>query len=183
MTNQLEAFDLHPYKSKFGTKVIKSRIKETGKQIEKLEQEAKRLVTTEHKDLVKNIAGIAGVGESTAIVITAVTGGFVNFENAKQLSSYFGCCPRITESGTSVRSRGAISKIGHAGIRTRLYMCSLSAIRYNIPCKKLYERLLEKVKAKKIALMAVINKLIRQILAIAISGETFSNSWEKRLVF
>jgi hypothetical protein len=61
-------------------------------------------------------------------------------------------------------------------------MCSLSATRYNLSCKELYKRLLKKGKAKNVALLAVANKLIRQIFAIAVSGEIFDNSYEKKLV-
>ena len=179
LQNQLEAFDLHPYKSKDAVETLESRIKSTVKEINRLTALAEKFVTSEHKQLVKNIAGISGVSDSTSVMLTVATKAFENFDTAKQLSSYFGCCPRITESGTSVRSRGAISKIGLAEIRTRLYMCSLSAIRHNLPCKELYKRLLEKGKPKKVALMAVVNKLIRQIFAIAKSGETFSNTLEK----
>ncbi|MEM7828440.1 MAG: hypothetical protein QW561_03790, partial [Candidatus Aenigmatarchaeota archaeon] len=45
-------------------------------------------------------------------------------------------------------------------------LCAWSASRFNEDCKKLYERLLMKVKSKKIAMVAVANKLIRQAFGV-----------------
>jgi transposase len=72
---------------------------------------------------------------------------------------------------TYFRTRQAkITKMGAGGIRAILYLCSWSAIKYNKACKELYERLLEKGKPKMVALIAVVNKLIRQAFAIATKG-------------
>ncbi len=48
-----------------------------------------------------------------------------------------------------------------------LYMCSMSAIRYNKSCKEKYDRLKENGKKGKLALIAVSNKLLRQAFAVA----------------
>ena len=42
------------------------------------------------------------------------------------------------------------------------YMCSLTAIKRNVACKNMYDRLSSKGKPKKVILVAVMNKLIRQ---------------------
>ena len=49
-------------------------------------------------------------------------------------------------------------------------MCSLAAIEKNKACKEIYERIVAKGKSKKLALIAVANKLLKQSLAIAKSG-------------
>ena len=54
-----------------------------------------------------------------------------------------------------------------------LYVCSWSAKKYNIACKELYDRLVEKGKAKKIALIAVANKLLKQAFALASKNEYY----------
>ena len=60
--------------------------------------------------------------------------------------------------------------MGNPAMRKALYMCSLQASRYNKSCKELYERLLAKGKPKKVALIAVANKLLKISSAIAKSG-------------
>ena len=55
-------------------------------------------------------------------------------------------------------------------MRKLLYLASLSASRFNRQCKLLYERLVSQGKPKKVALIAVANKLLKQIFAILRSG-------------
>jgi len=54
-----------------------------------------------------------------------------------------------------------------------MYLCGLSAIRANRYCKEFYERLLSKGKSKKLALVAVAYKLIRQAFGVLKSGIPF----------
>nr|WP_317043432.1 transposase [Nonlabens spongiae] len=47
----------------------------------------------------------------------------------------------IRESGSSVKGRPRISKMGNAKLRNLLFMCSFNACRFNTACRALYERL------------------------------------------
>lgn len=76
----------------------------------------------------------------------------------------------------SVKGKAKICKMGLESMRKRLYLCALSAKRYNKACRELYERLLEKGKPKKLALIAVANKLIKQAFAILKSGLTYDEN-------
>ena len=49
----------------------------------------------------------------TALFLIIVTDGFTKFETASQLCSYVGITPTIRESGSSVRGRARISKVGN----------------------------------------------------------------------
>ena len=53
-------------------------------------------------------------------------------------------------------------------------MCSFTARKRNKACHDLYIRLLNKGKSKKVALIAVANKLLKQSLAIAKAGSTYA---------
>ena len=70
----------------------------------------------------------------------------------------------------SYRGKSNISKKGNSYLRNLLYMSALTAARLNKQCKLLYERLLSKGKTKKEALIAVLNKLVRQIFAVVKHG-------------
>ncbi|MCX6145905.1 MAG: IS110 family transposase [Candidatus Kapabacteria bacterium] len=183
LINQLESIENHNFQNKILVKTLKNSIKNLEKEIEKLEKLAEDLIKVEHSKMLEDISSIKGIGTKTAALIIAKTNGFSNFEDSKKVSSFFGCCPRVHESGSSVKSKGMISKIGHSDIRTRLYMCSLSAIKHNKRCKDLYIRLISKGKAKKVAMLAVANKLISQIFAIAKSGEKYIDCYEKTLAY
>ena len=54
-----------------------------------------------------------------------------------------------------------------------LYVCSWSAKICNNACKEFYDRLIEKGKAKKVALIAVVNKLLKQAFALASKNEFY----------
>ena len=49
-------------------------------------------------------------------------------------------------------------------------MCSFTACLHNKSCSEIYQRVIAKGKSKKLALIAVANKLLKQSLAIAKSG-------------
>ena len=59
-------------------------------------------------------------------------------------------------------------------MRKKIYMCAISAIRTNAACKAFYERLREKGKAAKVALIAVACKLLRQAAAMIKADELFN---------
>lgn len=98
------------------------------------------------------------------------------FGNYRQVISYLGMCPRVYESGTSVHGKAKICKMGLGSIRKKLYMCALSARKCNPACKALYDRLVEKGKAAKLALIAVANKLLKQAFAILKNQTTFDKN-------
>ena len=52
-------------------------------------------------------------------------------------------------------------------IRKLLYMCSWTAKRYNKTCKEMYERLHAKGKPERVIKVAIANKLLKQIFAVA----------------
>jgi hypothetical protein len=49
-------------------------------------------------------------------------------------------------------------------------MCSFTACEHNKACREIHQRIVAKGKSKKLALIAVANKLLKQSLAIAKSG-------------
>ncbi|MCL6221014.1 IS110 family transposase [Zunongwangia pacifica] len=164
---QKEAFEAHQVQSKLLMKKIDQQIKGLEKQLKVIEKEMVRLVETYHQEQFKQLQSIPGIGAKTAMTLIVLSGGFTKFTSAKQLSSYVGISPRIFESGTSVKGKARICKMGMSRIRAMLYVCSWSAKKKNKACRELFERLVEKGKAKKLALIAVVNKLLKQAFAIA----------------
>jgi len=60
-------------------------------------------------------------------------------------------------------------------------MCSFNACKYNKACRNLYERIVAKGKSKKLALIAVSNKLLKQVFAIAKSGLPYDENFLPKL--
>ena len=63
----------------------------------------------------------------TSIMLVVLTGGFDRFTSAAELCSYAGLTPVIRQSGSSVKGRPRISKIGNQKLRNLLFMCSFNA--------------------------------------------------------
>jgi len=61
-------------------------------------------------------------------------------------------------------------------------MCSFNACKYNKAYRALYERIVAKGKRKKLALIAVCNKLLKQVFAIAKSGLIYDDTYRSVLV-
>lgn len=89
-------------------------------------------------------------------------------------------CPREFSSGTSVRGKARIKKMGGALIRGKLFMYSWSARRAKGACRVLYDRLVAKGKNGKLALITVCNKLLKQAYAIVTSGVPCQANFTKK---
>lgn len=161
---------------------IVSQIEIIGKSIDELQTELDNLVKEFDALMLSNISSIVGIGQRTASLLIIATEGFKNFDSAKQLSSYFGLAPTEHSSGTSINGTRKISKMGNPLVRKKLYMCSLQASRYNKTCIDLYQRLLAKGKPKKVALIAVANKLLKITFAIAKSGLPYDREYKSYMV-
>ncbi len=165
--NQLEAFTYSGIIDAQVNSSLKSLIKGLNQQQEKLELRLERLVNEHYQESYLRLTSIPGIGSKGAIMLIAITDNFRKFDNYKQLIAYVGFSPRIYQSGTSVKGKGHICKMGKAQIRRVLYMCSWSAKRYNKACVEMYDRLKAKGKPERVIKIAIANKLLKQAFAIA----------------
>jgi hypothetical protein len=61
------------------------------------------------------------------------------------------------------------------------FLAALNAKKTNAACKALYDRLVEKGKNKKLAIIAVCNKLLKQVFAVVKSGVLYQDDYFKKL--
>ena len=181
--NQLKAFEASGKLTSFIKRRLNKRIRNFEKERLEIEKEMEVLINSEHKDLMANLQSIPGVGVKTATFLIAITDGFKKFEHYKQLIAYVGFSPRIYESGTSVKGKGHICKMGKSQARKLLYMCTWQAKKCNDGCKKMYDRLNEKGKPERVIKIAIANKLLKQIFAIAKSGKKYDKNFISKPCF
>lgn len=110
------------------------------------------------------LVSIPGVGPLTAAVVLAELGDLSRFESARQAAAYAGLVPSHHESGSSVRRKPRLSKVGNGRLRRALYFPALSAMRHNAAVRVFAEHLLERGKAK----MAVVGASMRKLLHICL---------------
>lgn len=180
LKNMKHANSYLPHSSRQCERVVSKLIKQIDRSIKGLESNQAALIETSYRDTKELVMGICGLGPRTACALLAYVGDFSTFRNHKQLAAYMGLNPVPIESGT-MRARSHISKQGNAKLRTLFYLCALSARRHNKDCKKLYERLIAAGKLKKVALIAVANKLVRQVFAVVKSGVAFDNDYVEKM--
>ncbi len=180
LKNKLHGEDVLGSPSKVVVSSLKRSLKQLGKEMKTLEDRLLVLVKQEHQDLFTRLKTIPGIGPKIMLVV--LTGGFERFSSASELCSYAGLTPVIRQSGSSVKGRPRISKMGNQKLRNLLFMCSFTACKYNKACRDLYERIVAKGKSKKLALIAVCNKLLKQAFAIAKSGLIFDKEYKSTLV-
>lgn len=175
-SNKKEALQNDPKHSRIAMEEVNDMISLLKAKHSKLEDELDQLILDNYKIENQILRSIPGVGPKTAIILLAMTNGFKKFSNYKEFISYVGLSPRIYDSGT-IKGKARICKMGMGRARQVLYMAARAASKYNSACKDLYERLLAKGKAKKLALIAVANKLVKQVFALINKNEFYIENY------
>lgn len=132
---------------------LKEEIKVIEKELSRLSDEDGCL--KEKKEILKSIPGI---GESTAIVMLGLMRELGTLSR-NQACALAGLAPMNYESGR-MQGKRRIQK-GRHDLRSHLYMPMLGAVYHHNPVfKRFYERLIQSGKAMRVALVAVMRKLI-----------------------
>ena len=179
--NKLHGEETLGIPSKFVYNSLKRDLRHLDKEIMGLEARLLELVKQDQQHQLTLLKGIPGLGTKTALFLIVITDGFDKFETASQLCSYVGITPTIRQSGSSVRGKSRISKVGNQKLRNLLFLCAFSACKHNKACREIYERIVAKGKSKKLALIAVANKLLKQAFAIAKSGSPYDEKFVPKL--
>ena len=161
---------------------LRLHLKRIKVELKKLESNLEELLKEYAPEVLTNIRSIPGIGIKTAMLLMVTTNNFKDFTSAKQVTSYVGLAPVERSSGSSIRGRSYISKKGDPMLRHHLFMCSFTACQNNPQCKALYERIVAKGKSKKLALIAVCNKLIKQAYGVCKNDLVYDENYRRRKV-
>jgi transposase len=175
---------LHSVKDDYAAHVVNATILFFTDSITDIEEKIKchvqeKLELKKKIDLLKSIISI---GDRTAWQILAELKDIESEKiNAKAQVAHAGLAPKEYQSGSSVNGKPRICRTGNKKLRECLYMPAMTAIRHNKPMREFYERLVEKGKPKKVALIAVMRKLLVTAVGVLNNGVPFEVDWyEKR---
>ncbi len=129
--------------------------------------------TEDIKNKVTHMQTIPGIGKLTAVAILAEAPCLDNFTNARELAAYAGLTPKHKTSGTSVRGRSTISKMGSSTLRKALYFPAIVAKKHNPIFVKLNQKLASKGKPTKLILIAIMRKLLHIIFGVVKHNKPF----------
>ena len=131
ISNQQEAFICSGQMSDKVSAMLEKQLVYHEEQIKAIEGQMLEIGERHHSELLMNLRSIPSIGKRTALMLLIITDGFTKFENAKELVSYVGLCPRLFESGSSIKGKARICKMGMSKIRQLLYLCAMSTIKAN----------------------------------------------------
>jgi len=119
------------------------------------------------------LTSIPGIGEATAAKFLAEIVGVEHYRSARQVAAFAGLVPRHQESGSSVRGRPRLCKIGTARLRKAFYFPAIVATQHNPIVKAMSARMKERGKCPMVIIGAAMRKLIHIAYGVLKSGKPF----------
>ena len=138
---------------------IKNRLDHIGRQIKVLDEEIAELIGADEElsRQAQVLASIPGIAQVTAAGLLSEMPELGRID-AKAAASLAGLAPVTRESG-QWKGRGFI-RGGRARVRRTLYMAAVSAVRHNPDLRRKYRELRERGKPPKVALTAIMRKMV-----------------------
>lgn len=177
LINRKEALQHQARPSHFVLVQMEKQSQHLSEQISACEAHLEVVVKKFFPELYIRLQTIPSIGSKTALELIVITEGFSRFVSDKALCAYIGISPTTYSSGTSVKGRGGIAKMGRGRARQLLYLCSWTAKRCNGACARLHSRLSEAGKPAKVINIAIAHKLVRQAFAVATKQVDYSEEY------
>jgi transposase len=155
---------------------VKEHISHLEELIKKLDQDIDQMITGSpiwktKDDLLRSVKGVGPVLSRTLLAELPELGRL----SRQEISKLVGVAPLNNDSGKYKGKRSCWG--GRASVRGPLYMATLAATRYNPVIKEFYERLIAKGKAKKVAIVACMRKMLITLNAIVKSNKPWDASF------
>lgn len=119
------------------------------------------------------LCSIPGIGAKTAARLLGEIPLLKEYRQSKQVVAYAGLNPRERQSGTSLKSKAHLSKLGNAQVRHALYMPALVAMKHNPLLRAQAERLRQRGLRPLAVIGAVMRKLLQIAYGVVKSGQKF----------
>jgi len=147
---------------------LKERIKQLDQAIEQQIQQSQQW--REQKRILTTVPGVGAVLSSTLLAMLPELGQL----SRQAIAALVGVAPLNRDSGQMQGKRQIYG--GRAGVRQVLYMATLVAVHRNPVLQAHYQQLLARGKAKKVALVACMHKLLTILNAILKQGQPWRAS-------
>ncbi len=123
-----------------------------------------------------HLVSVKGIAQASAITLLAELSVLPADMTARQWVAHSGLDPKHCESGTSVKSRVRISKVGNRHLRAALFLPAMVASQHEPRVHAYYEKLLAKGKKPMQALVAVMRKLLHAIRGMFLHNTNFDGA-------
>lgn len=132
-----------------------------------------------HPDLKQQrelLDSIPGIGERTSAIILAFYADTSRFANSRQAAAFAGLDPRQYESGSSIKGKPRLSKVGHSFLRKAMYMPAMVTLYKTTWGKQFRSRLVSAGKPNKLIIGAMMRKLIHVAFGVLKSAKPFDSA-------
>lgn len=159
---------------------VKEHISHLEELIKKLDQDIDQMITGSpiwktKDDLLRSVKGVGPVLSRTLLAELPELGQL----SRQEISKLVGVAPLNNDSGKYKGKRSCWG--GRASVRGPLYMATLSATRCNPMIKEFYQRLIAKGKAKKVAIVACMRKMLITLNAIVKSNKPWDANFAQSI--
>lgn len=158
---------------------LASSVKAMQKAIDKIDAKIEALITTDEKVFAqyKLIQSVPGIGKVVATRLIITTKAFTHLTNPRKLACFMGVAPFPYQSGSSIRFKNRVSKLGDQKLKSLFNLSAWNAIR-SIPALKIYfERKVAQGKHKMSVINAIRNKLIGMVLSVVRRNQPFAKDY------
>ncbi len=161
LTNQLttEKCRVKPHLAREIIQSINRTVKYLQKEIAVITAKINKLIASEPSlsEKQKRMQTLKGIGETTSAYLISLLPE-LGLLNRNKIACLVGLAPKNHDSGSKTGQRMIVG--GRFSVRKALYMAALSAIRFNPIMKAYYQHLKNKGKHSKVAITAVMRKML-----------------------
>jgi len=160
--------------------LIKEHIAYLDQEIGRIRQQIAGLIEQDPnlKQKKELLDSIPALGKATIPHILAELDDLEKFNHVRELVAFIGLAPKETLSGSSIKGKPRLCKIGHARLRKALYMPALVSIQCNPVMIAFYNRLKDKGKNGKVIVCAIMRKLVHVIFGVLKSGKKYDPNYK-----
>jgi len=149
------------------------------KAIKNIERKIQDLMKASHElsTHYKLLLSVPGIGPVTAAYLISCTNNFDTHPTGKQLACYAGIAPFSKESGTSIKGKARVHKMGNKELKRLLYMAVRSALQHNAEYKAYYDRKIAEGKPELFVVNALKNKIISRAAAVIRDSKAYVENY------
>jgi transposase len=157
---------------------VQALIADLEEQMAEIEQRIRALIDQDPdlREQFKLLHTVPGLGEKTIAVLLSYFSEHHRFGKANKASAYVGLNVALRQSGSSVKAKSRLSKVGHSPARRALYMPAVVAMTKTAWGKAFAARLRAAGKVSLQIIGAIMRKLVHITYGILKSGKPFDPS-------
>ena len=160
---------------------LESVVETFKQQIAALEQQIADLVkkSPEIANTVELADSVPGIGKIIATTLMAELGDMNRFSSRREIETFAGLNVAVRQSGKCLKQTVGLAKEGSHHVRCALYLAAMATIRGKNVFADDYRKLIAQNKPKKVAIGALMRKILLVVRRVVTDGESYNETKHK----